>query len=161
MFCENKIALCKCSLHLLLHFILQLRLLWSFTTLYTFACSSINLWLVHLALDRCRSISTILMNDFLPLVESFLFEFFETAEIVILNILFFVLREYYIRQVCTIDIDWVSSVLHWLEPWMVQGLLCCQPLSIIYLNKAAYEILSFIRQFFTLEIKSTFENQFM
>ncbi len=52
------------------------------------------------------------MNDFLPLVESFLFEFFETAEIVILNILFFVLREYYIRQVCTIDIDWVSSVLH-------------------------------------------------
>lgn len=44
---------------------------------------------------------------------------------------------------------------------MVQGLLCSQPLSIIDLNEAAYEVLGFIRQFLTLEIESTFQDQFM
>lgn len=65
---KNKITLCKSSLHLLLHLVLQLRLLRSFASLNAFA--RIRLRLVHLVLSLC-SISTVLMNDFLPLVEPF------------------------------------------------------------------------------------------
>ena len=109
---ENEVALCESPLHLLLHLVFQLHLLRSFTSLDTFAAGSIRLRLVHLVLDLCRTISTILVNDFLPLVESLLFELFQAAEIVILDVLLFVLRKYHIRQVGSIDVDRIGSILH-------------------------------------------------
>lgn len=84
------------------------------------------------------------MNYLLPLVKSFLLEFLEAAKIVIFNILLFVLCKYHVGEVRSIDVYWLVSILHRLKPWVFQCLLCRQPLSVINLNKAAYEILGFI-----------------
>lgn len=160
MFRENKVTLGKRSLHLLLHLVFQLRLLRCFATFYAFA--SIRCRLVHLVLclgSIC--ILLILMNNLFSLVETFLLEFLKTAQVVILNILLFVLSEYDICQVRPIDVNWIISILSRLEPWVIQCLFGCQPLSIIDLNEAANEILGFIGKLFSLEVKSTFENQFM
>jgi len=85
-----------------------------------------------------------LLDDLLPLVESLLLELLQTAEVVILYVVLLVLSEDHISQVGSMNVNWLGAVLRRLQPRVLQCLLGCQSLAIVYLDQATDEIFGFI-----------------
>lgn len=100
-----------------------------------------------------------LLDYFLPLVVSFLLQFLEAAEVMIFDVLLFVFGEYNICKIWSINVNRFVTLGSHLKPWVLQGLLGCEPLPVIYLYQSANKVLGLIGNFFTLEIEAAFQYQ--